>query len=204
MHDPLAFSDSDMSKLGLTLDFGPADLDDNRDGALSPAQVARLETDLRWFYWPMIIGLVAVAFFIGVTSAVAGTLALVPVVFFMAAAAVPAVLLYVQRQGLADQPVLHTTLRVGGLSLVARRWGLIDESESGLGGNVTLPVEGGKKIFATKHLYKSLQSNRTYIAYYAPVRTWTGFRLLSVEPLDAPEASDRREKPKRTRKPKRG
>ena len=202
MHDPLAFSDSHMTKLGLALDFGPADLEQNQDGVLSMAQIDRLETDLRWFYWPMIIVLAGMAFFVGISSAASATFALVPVTFLMAVAAVPAVLLYLQRQRLADQPVLYTTLRLGSLSLVARRWGLFDDE--GPGGNIQLPVEGGKKIFASKHLYKSLNANRTYIIYYVPVRTWSGYRLLSIEPLDSPGDDAPRSKPKRKLKGKRG
>lgn len=202
MHDPLAFSDSHMAKLGLTLEFGPADLEQNQDGGLSMAQIDRLETDLRWFYWPMIIVLAGMAFLVGISSAASATFALVPVTFLMAAAAVPAVLLYVQRQRLADQPVLYSTLRLGSLSLVARRWGLFDED--GPTGNIQLPVEGGKKLFASRHLYKALNANRTYVVYYAPVRTWSGYRVLSIEPLDAPGDDAPASKPKRTLRGKRG
>lgn len=200
MDDPLAFPEEDMTNLGLTLNFGPADLEDNQDGLLSPAQVARLENDLRWFYWPMIGGLAGFAFLVGTASALSGQLALVPVVVLMALAAIPAALLNLERGRLPERAVLRSTLRLGGFSLVARRWGFFDEELAA--GNVHYPVQGGKKVFGPKHLYKVLRSGQTYLVYYAPVRTWYGFRLLSLEPLeDAPPASRPRRKAKA--KPKR-
>jgi hypothetical protein len=191
MDDPLAFNDEHMARLGLTLDFGPGDLACNRDGELSPAQIARLETDLRLFYWPMIAVLSLIAFLIGVMGAINGQLsAFFPALLLMGLAAIPALLLNRERQRLPTRLVLHTTLRLGGLSLTVRRWGLNDEG--------TLPVDGGKPVFGPKHVYKVLRANQTYLAHYAPVRTWRGYRLLSLEPMgSAPGKPKRKAKGKR-------
>jgi hypothetical protein len=191
MDDPLAFADDHMTRLGLTLDFGPGDLACNRDGELSRAQIARLETDLRLFYWPMIAALTVIAFVIGVMGAINGQFsALFPALLLMGLATIPALLLNRERQRLPTRLVLHTTLRLGGLSLTVRRWGLKDDS--------ALPVDGGKPVFGPKHVYRVLRANQTYLTYYVPVRTWRGYRLLSLEPID-----NALEKPKRKAKHKR-
>jgi hypothetical protein len=190
MDNPLAFSDEHMARLGLTLDFGPGDLASNRDGELSPSQIARLEHDLRLFYWPMIAGLVLFAFLIAVSGTVAGNIgALIPALVVMGLALIPAVLLNWQRASLPDRQVLRTTLRLGGFSLTIRRWGFRESDR--------LPVDGGKPVFGPKHIYNVLQANQTYLAYYAPVRSWRGYRLLSLEPLDT---GDPYAKPKRKAK----
>lgn len=189
--NPLAFADEHMARLGLTLDFGPGDLAFNRSGDLSPAQVARLENDLRLFYWPMIIVLALFSLMVGLVGALNGSLAvMLPALLLIGLAAIPAALLNRERQRLPGRTIQYTTLRMGGLSLTARRWGLNDDS--------ALPVDGGKPVFAPKHLYKVLRANQTYLAYFAPVRTWRGYRLLSLEPRE-----DALEKPKRHAKSKR-
>jgi hypothetical protein len=178
MDNPLAFSDEHMARLGLTLDFGPGDLASNRDGELSLGQIARLEQDLRFFYWPMIAALVVVAFLIGVSGTLAGNISsLIPALIVMGLAAIPAALLNRQRASLPYCRVRRTMLRLGGFSLTIRRWGIKDEHR--------LPVDGGKPVFGPKHIYKVLKANQTYLAYYAPVRSWRGYRLLSLEPLDS-------------------
>lgn len=190
-NDPLAFADEHMARLGLTLDFGPGDLAWNREGELSPAQVARLEKDLRLFYWP-IIGALAFAalvlFFIGAVNTGVGIL--FPILVLMGLAGIAAVQLNRERQRLPNRQVQHTTLRLGGLSLTVRRWGWNDDN--------TLPVDGGKPVFAPKYVYQVLRANQTYLVYYVPVRTWRGYRLLSIEPHESTI-----EKPKRKAKPKR-
>lgn len=195
MHDPLHFDDEHLTQLGLTLDFGPHDLEMNREGALSPDQIARLETDLRWTYWPAIIILALMVLFTGATSLQAGSFAAVPVVFLMVVAAIPAVLLHLERRNLPQQRVRATLLRIGGMSLIARRFGLTDDGEP----RIKLPVEGGKTLFAPRHLYKVLNANRPYIVYYVAVRTWHGYRALSIEPDGGtgPAASSAAPKPKR-------
>lgn len=199
--DPLDFDDEHLTQLGLTLDFGPADLDANRAGVLSDVQIDRLENDLRTTYWPVIGVLAAVVLILGLTGVMSGSLLLFPMVFMMALALIPAVLLHLEREKLPDQPVKRTTLRVGGFSLMARRFGFVDEANAT--GKIILPVQGGKKVFAPQHLYKVLNASRTYIVYYVPVRTWTGYRALSIEPAeDIPAGSAR--KAKRRTKPKRG
>jgi hypothetical protein len=188
--NPLAFTDEHMARLGLTLDFGPGDLASNRDGELSPGQIARLEQDLRLFYWPMIAALVVFAFLIGVSGTLAGDLsALIPALVVMGLAVIPAALLNQQRASLPQRRVRRTMLRLGGFSLTMRRWGIKDEQR--------LPVDGGKPVFGPKHIYKVLQANQTYLAYYAPVRSWRGYRLLSLEPLDSGSPTS---KPKRKAK----
>jgi hypothetical protein len=189
--NPLAFSDEHMARLGLTLDFGPGDLASNRDGDLSPAQIVRLERDLRLFYWPMIVALVLFAFITGVMGAIYELGMLIPALVLMALAAIPAVLLNRERAHLPDRTVTYTTLRLGGFSLTIRRWGFKDDQR--------LPVDGSKPVFGPKSIYKVLQANQTYLAYYAPVRTWRGYRLLSLEPMEGARVF---RKPKR--KPKRG
>jgi hypothetical protein len=108
------------------------------------------------------------------------------VVLFLALAVIPITLMRLERERLPDRRVQRTTLRLGTLSLVARRWGLSDDDK--------LPVPGGKPIFAPKPLYKALQANRGYILYYTPVRTLRGYRLLTLEPV---ELEFETEKPKR-------
>jgi hypothetical protein len=193
--DPLAFADRHLAELGLTLDFGPGDLAANQVGALTEPQIAQLESDLRWLYWPMIGLLALIAFLIGATSALAGTLTAMPFVL-MGLAAIPAVLLSRERAQLPDRRVQATTLRIGRFSLVARRWGVVDDSEAF--GGVRYPVEGGKPVWGPKHLYKVLQPNRTYFAYYVPLRTWRGYRLLSIEPAE--DEAKPKAKPKGKRK----
>jgi hypothetical protein len=191
MDNPLAFDDEHMARLGLTLDFGPGDLASNRDGELSPSQIARLEGDLRLFYWPMIVALVIFAFLIGVSGTVAGNIGvLIPALVVMGLAAIPAVLLNQQRARLPRRLVLRTTLRLGGFSLTIRRWGFRDSDR--------LPVDGGKPVFGPKHIYNVLQANQTYLAYYAPVRSWRGYRLLSLEPLETGTYAKPKRKAKRT------
>ncbi len=192
MDNPLAFSDEHMARLGLTLDFGPGDLASNRDGELSLGQIARLEQDLRVFYWPMIAALVVLAFIIGVTGTLSGDLgALIPAVVVMGLAAIPAALLNQERTRLPDRPVRYTTLRLGGFSLTMRRWGIKEDEK--------LPVDGGKPVFGPKHIYQVLQANQTYLAYYAPVRSWRGYRLLSLEPLEGSAHPKPKRKMKRSR-----
>ena len=197
---PLAFADAHMTQLGLTLDFGPHDLATNQDGTLTGAQIEQLEADFRWFYWPMIGFLALIAFLIGVSSALAGTLNAMPFVL-LGLAAIPAVLLKMEREQLPDRPVKATTLRLGRLSKFTRRFDLMDER--GPLGGVKYPVAGGKPIWGPHHLYKVLNANQTYIVYYAPARTWRGFRLLSIEPAD-PTIANPTHLPKRKGKGKRG
>ncbi len=171
--DPLAFADQHMARLGLTLDFGPGDLAFNRGAQLSPAQIARLENDLRLFYLPMSAALGVFALLIGLAGALGSAVPMVMLALvLMGCAAIPAWLMRRETERLPDRVVVYTTLRLGGLALTARRWGLSD----------SLPVDGGKPIFAPKHLYKVLRANQTYLAYYVPMRTWRGYRLLSLEP----------------------
>ncbi|MCD4684533.1 MAG: hypothetical protein K8S97_01170 [Anaerolineae bacterium] len=199
--DPLDFDDDHLARLGLTLDFGPADLDANQSGVLSDLQLERLENDLRTTYWPVIGALAAVVLILGVTGALSGSLVVFPMLFMMALALIPAVLLYLEREKLPQQPVKRTTLRVGGFSLMARRFGALDEANAT--GKIKLPVQGGKQIFAPQHVYKVLKSGQTYIVYYVPVRTWVGYRALSIEPVEDIQKSSAR-KPKRKTKGKRG
>lgn len=197
---PLAFVGAHMTQLGLTLDFGPQDLAANQDGYLTDAQIERLEADFRWFYWPMIGFLALIAFLIGVSSALAGTLTAIPFVL-LGLATIPAVLLKMERERLPDRTVKATTLRLGHFSKFARRFELVDER--GPLGGVKYPVEGGKPIWGPHHLYKILNANRTYVVYYAPVRTWRGYRLLSIEPADTTSVKPK-SPPKRKGKGKRG
>ncbi len=192
---PLAFPDEHMAQLALTLGFGPDDLAANQEGILTESQIARLESNLRWFYWPMIGALAAIAFLIGATSALAGSFTVVSFVL-LALAVIPALLLKRERERLPDREVLVTMLRVGRFSLTMRRWGIFDDDE--MFGTVKYPVSavGGKSIWGPKHLYKGMQPNRLYLLYYAPVRTWRGYRLLSIEPAEA-EKSKVKSPPKR-------
>lgn len=183
--DPLQFSDDHMIRLGLTLDFGPGDLACNQDGVLSPAQIAQVENDLRWFYWSMVAALAVFAtlfcmigFFTGVL------LLLLPALIVMGLSLIPISLYKRELLRLPLRQVQHTTMRIGGFALTLRRWGLSDDKQ--------VPVDGGKRVFGPAHLYKVLRANQTYIAYYAPVRSWKGYRLLSLEPMD-----ETWEKPKR-------
>jgi hypothetical protein len=187
--DPLAFADPDLVKLGLTLDFGPGDLACNQEGVLSPAQITRLENDLRLFYWPMSAAAAVFALIIVLTGIASGSLAsLFPALLVLSLGVIPVLLYRWEQMRLPQRFVRRTIVRIGGLSLTLRRWGLSDDD--------TVKVEGGKAVFGPKYLYKVLRGNRNYIAYYAPVRTWKGYRLLSLEPSDEVV-----EKPKR--KPKR-
>lgn len=197
MHDPIDFADPHLTELGLALDFGPDDLAANQQGRLSLPQAALLDHDLRWFYGPMIGGLVILAFLIGLSSALNGELALFPVILLMALAMLPAYLLRQELSLLADRRVERTMLKLGSLGLVARRWGLVDTR--GPFGGVNFPVMNDKPVFGPRHLYRMLNARRTYVVYYAPVRTWRGFRLLSIEPVTSPPPGT---KPKR--KAKRG
>lgn len=190
-NDPLAFADEQLQNLALALDFGPDDLAYNHEGELSPAQIARLEEDINQFYWPMIGGLALIACVIALVGMFTGQLLALPAVLFAVLMVIPVTLLRMERERLPDRQVQRTLLRMGTLSLVARRWGLSDER--------TLPTAGDKPIFAPHSLYKVLQANRVYILYYTPVRTWRGYRLLSLEPA---ESDYELEKPKR--KAKRG
>ncbi len=189
--DPLAFADPDLIKLGLTLDFGPGDLAANQEGVLSPAQIAQLEMDLRWFYWSMIPPLVILALVISLLGITSGTLTLLlPALLVLSLTLIPALLYRREVIRLPQRTVKHTLLRMGGFALTMRRWGLSADDK--------WPVEGDKYVFGPKHLYKVLRANQTYLAYYTPVQTWKPYRLLSLEPLD-----DAGEKPKRKAKPKR-
>ncbi|MBI5960836.1 MAG: hypothetical protein HY866_19010 [Chloroflexi bacterium] len=189
--DPLSFIDEQQRKLALALDFGPEDLMFNDEGKLSPAQIAQLNQDLLWFYGPMVAASTALALFFAMMGVFSGNALLLPGIMMLVLALIPALLLRQERERLARRRVQRTMLRLGTLSLTARRMGLLEGD--------TLPVAGDKPVFAPKRLYKALQANRTYILYYTPVRTWRGYRLLSLEPTeDAVEF----EKPKR--KPKRG
>lgn len=189
-NDPLAFGDDPMLKLALAVNFGPEDLAFNRDGELSPAQIDQLETDLRQFYWPMIGGLALLTFLLGGMSALGGQLLALPAALLMVAAVVPALLLKWERERLPERRVQRTALRMDTLSLFARRFGLRDDK--------ALPAADGKPIFAPKPLYKALQANRTYILYYTPLRTWHGYRLLSLEPTEESSAPVKaKHKPKR-------
>jgi hypothetical protein len=185
-NDPLEFADDPMRKLALALDFGPDDLAFNREGLLSAEQIDRLDQDLRHFYGGIAGTLASIGVLLTVVGTVTGQLLVLPVLMFLAVAVIPVALMRLERERLPDRRVQRTTLRLGTLSLVARRWGLSDDDK--------LPVPGGKPIFAPKPLYKALQANRGYILYYTPVRTLRGYRLLTLEPV---EESFVDEKPKR-------
>jgi hypothetical protein len=185
-NDPLEFADEPIRKLALALDFGPEDLAFNREGQLSADQIARLDQDLRYFYGGIAGTLAAVAILLAFMGMVAGELLLFPILLSLILTVIPATLFRLERERLPDRRVQRTTMRLGTLSLVARRWGLSDDN--------TLPVPGGKPIFAPKPLYKALQANRGYILYYTPMRTLRGYRLLTLEPV---EEGFMDEKPKR-------
>lgn len=181
--DPLDFYDEHLAKLGLTLDFGPADLAANQAGILSEHQLEHLERDLRWMYWPPTGVFAALTVVFGIVSVTTGTTRTVlPMILMMGLALISAVLLHLERARLPQQPVKRTMLRIGGFSLLARRLGFLDDASADE--NIKLPAEGGKPVFAPKHVYKVLKSGQTYIVYYAPVRTWAGYRALSIEPAD--------------------
>ncbi len=185
-NDPLEFADEALQKLALALDFGPDDLAFNREGQLTAEQIARLDQDLRNFYGWIAGMLVAVAILLAVVGVTAGQLLVLPVLLCLILAVIPIALFRMERERLPDRRVQRTTMRLGTLSLVARRWGLSDDDK--------LPVPANKPIFAPKPLYKALQANRGYILYYTPVRTWRGYRLLTLEPVEDSFAD---EKPKR-------
>ncbi|MBI5960856.1 MAG: hypothetical protein HY866_19110 [Chloroflexi bacterium] len=189
--DPLSFIDEQQRKLALALDFGPEDLMFNDEGKLSPAQIALLDKDVIWLFGSMIALCGALALFFAVLSLfVFGSVTLLPALAPLLAAFVTVIMLKRVREQLPQAPVQRTTLRLGTLSLTARRWGLSDDDK--------LPVPNHQPIFAPKHLYKALQANRTYILYYTPLRTWRGYRLLSLEPTeDAVEFEKSKRKPKR-------
>jgi hypothetical protein len=191
-NDPLACADEEQRKLALVLDFGPDDLMFNDEGRLSPAQIDQLNQDLIHLYGPMIGACILIALVFSLIGLSNGAPLLVPGLLVLALAVLPMGLLKHERDRLAQSRVQRTTLRLGTLSLTARRLGLMHDTP--------LPVPGNKPIFDPgRKLYKVLRANQTYILYYTPVRTWRGYRLLSLVPTD--DASEP-EKPKR--KPKRG
>lgn len=183
--------------LGAALRFSPADLTRNRDGELTPAQVRRLHHDLRWVYWPVIGGASGFAFFVGTTSLLAGSFALVPVVFLLLVATAAAVVLFVQRENLPLREVHESVLDIGRLALTAHRWGLVDDDPMG---RVQFKVDGGRRVFAPRGLVHAMRPNQRYFIYYARLRTWSGCRILSIEPADgmAPVGTRRKAKRKRT------
>lgn len=199
MHDPRSFFDQHQAELGMALDFGPDDLAANQQGMLSYPQIAQLDRDLRWFYGPIIWSLAGAAFLIAVSSTLAGTPAAVPIISLMVGALIATYLQRQERATLADRHVQRTMLKVRTLGLVARRWGLLDDR--GPFGGVRYPVMNDRTVFGPRHLYQVLSARQSYVVYYAPVRTWRGFRLLSIEPFDDALPD---EKPKRKSKTKTG
>ena len=174
------FGDEHLDRLAAVLDFTPEDLEANQDGALSEHQVLLLARDLRWQYWPIIGGLCFFLFISAATSISAGTFAVMPVGLLAVAAAVVAFLLRHEQGILPGKPVRATLLRMGKISLLAGRLGLRSD---GPNERVRFPVENGQHMIAPDRLHHALRANFRYRVYYAQLRTWGHYRILSIEPL---------------------
>ncbi|MBN1201438.1 MAG: hypothetical protein JXJ20_06240 [Anaerolineae bacterium] len=201
MVDPFAFSDPHQRELAATLEFGPDELDSNREGTLTPAQIKRLETDLRWMYWPVICLVSGLALIVAMYGAINGPSGwMVPATVLAAGAILAAFWLRLERLRLPDAEVRATMLRLGRLSLGIRRLGIMVDDDTGPE-RTHYPVESGRSLFATNRLYKVLRANQPYRVYYAPVRVWGGLRLLSIEPVGKPDSTKSKRdkhKPKRS------
>ena len=193
-----------MLKLAVTLEFGPDDLDANRSGHLSLAQIARFEGRMRRDYWIFLIVLSALAFVLGVIgiNALPGGLFMLALsVAVMVFALGTASTLPGELRSLRDRPVQASSFRMGRLSLLLRRWGFNDEK--------TIPMvkqdfqmDTNRTIVASSNLYKVLRPNQDYRAYYTRLHRHFGrYRLVSMEPVgkwsaDAPEEKAKRKRGK--------
>jgi hypothetical protein len=193
-----SFFDPHLANLAAVLEFGPDDLDHNQAGHLTPAQIKRVHNDLRCVYWPFIGALSLLAFVFGAVSASSGSFAFFPVGVLMAAALAVAAVFRQQHERLHHHPARSAMLRLGRLSLTMRRWQFTDDDNPL---QATFVVEGGTRLFAPRAVYKTLRANWAYRVYFAPVRTWSGHRILSIEPLAELTPRDkRRAAPRRKRK----
>jgi hypothetical protein len=187
-----------MLKLAVTLEFGPDDLEANRNGYLSPSQIARFQTKMRRIYWIGLIALSALVFvlgLIGINALPGGWFILALSVAVMLAALGLASTLPGELRSLPDRPVQVTPIRIGRLSLWFRRWGS-DE------GKALFKAEGDTPVSAPSNLYKVLRANQDYRAYYMRLhRHWGGHRIISMEPVgkwsaDAPEPKTKHKRSK--------
>lgn len=187
-----------MLKLGVTLEFGPEDLEANRDGDLSPGQIEQLQAKMRRDNWIALGILSLVAFILGIIGINAGPFLLVGAVAIMLFTLWAASMISSELDSLPDREVKPTFIKFGRLSLMFRRWGSSDETAK-------FKVERDKHITAPGYLYKVLRPNQEYCAYYVRVyRQLHLYRLLSIEPVGGWADEVPEPKPKRKHKRKWG
>lgn len=188
--------------LGGLLNFTPGDLVLNRAGELSPAQVARLRHMVRQSQQ----ALWAVALLLGaalLAVAVFAQPAVIRITMLLLVAILAAVTWWANRTmadaqaRLPDRAVRAAMVRLDPMSLRLRRMG-------GSSGPTSFTVEGDKTLYTTSSLYPVIRAKQAYRVYYADVygRVFTGFRIVSMEPVGEWVTDLPPEKPKR--KPKRG
>lgn len=196
--------DPHLSRLGTLLGFSPNDLDANRHGVLSAAQIDLLQEDIRPGFWIFIVLFGALALFMGFVGAFAiGTLpGLMPSISFMVLSLISAAVMRHQLDNLPRSRVVSTDIKLGRFAATLRQWGVMGKHD----GKAAFNLPKGKKLLADHSLNKLLQANREYRAYYVPHRfAWGGYRMLSIEPLGEPPADPITwyEKAKRDKKKKR-
>ena len=196
--------DPHLVRLGALLNFAPNDLEANRRGMVTDAQVDLLWQDMRSGFWVAITLFSVLAFLMGFIGAFAiGTLpGLLPSISFMVLALISAVIMRTEQDRLPHARVVSTDIKLGRFAATLRQWGITGKYH----GKAVFNLPKGKKLSADDSLNKLLQANREYRAYYAPLRfAWGGYRMLSIEPLGQAPADPITwyEKSKRDKKKKR-
>ncbi|MBN1678656.1 MAG: hypothetical protein JW966_00095 [Anaerolineae bacterium] len=183
--DPLDVPiDEHRVKLEIVIGFSTHDLLENKRGRLTAAQIARLEYDLRWQYWPVIGALSVITFLVGVSGTLMasanGMGFMTPVIVLMGLALYAAYQLRKKREQLPAYRLLAAPLRLGRMSLTMRRLNISDESSLA---RANFKLDDGTRLFAPRQIYGVLHANQDYRAFYIPLRTWGAARILSLEPI---------------------
>ncbi|NDJ77844.1 MAG: hypothetical protein GYB65_16460 [Chloroflexi bacterium] len=176
--------DRHRSALAEIVQFDVLDLAANREGRLTPLQAEQLWHAVRIQLWTLIgvlsggaglMGLLGVLFLPG--SAVL----FLPMLVLMGLALFGAWTLRTEREALPMTPVHTALLRHNRLSLALHRWN--DARRQTL-----FRVEGDQVVTVDRALYRVLRPNQDYAAYYVRLRHFVPrCRLVSIEPISAPD-----------------
>jgi hypothetical protein len=170
-------SDSHLDELAAALHFDIQALGYNREGYLTPAQIAQFKHHLDRSYWPLLAFLSSMAFVLGGLAVVflpVGLVLFVPVALLMLTALWGGTVLRRER-ALLTTPVVRPIM-------ITFKEGTLRRRRRGPSGEEPPLRVQGKQLKAPRTLYRALRANQPYRVYYVPLN-WPGYRIVSVEPV---------------------
>ena len=209
--DERVFSDPHMQQLAHVVRFTPRDLERNRRGTLTPAQIRRLQWDQRRQYWP---GLIAWAILLALLATItalrvrAEPALLVVLLAGVLLAAYAAVDFRSQRKKLQGEDTVGAeTFRVDKTWKPRRRFSLVEfqigPRRFALPRDAVTHLRDGQRyrLYYARELWSfPVGAHRAHLGSSRPADIGS-YRVLSIEPVGTRVYLEKEKKPKR--KPKR-